>query len=255
MYYIYPDIYYFYIALPSFLMFQYISSSIISLLSKKLPLAIFRINLLAVNFLAFPSSENAFVSSSLMKAVFCWIQNSGLTSFLLALQNCCATVDAIVSGVKSSHSNNHSPIGNMLFFSGVFQVFSLPLEVCFQKFDYDLCVDFFFFFFSLSCLGLLDSFCLLPNLEIFHPLLFSAPHSFSTSAGIPMTCMLDLFFLFHRSLKSYVSLSSIFFNCYLDCIISINLSSTSLILSPVISILLLRPSIEFFILVIILALL
>lgn len=40
MYYIYPDIYYFYIALPSFLMFQYISSSIISLLSKKLPLAI-----------------------------------------------------------------------------------------------------------------------------------------------------------------------------------------------------------------------
>lgn len=153
MYYIYPDIYYFYIALPSFLMFQYISSSIISLLSKKLPLAIFRINLLAVNFLAFPSSENAFVSSSLMKAVFCWIQNSGLTSFLLALQNCCATVDAIVSGVKSSHSNNHSPIGNMLFFSGVFQVFSLPLEVCFQKFDYDLCVDFFFFFFQFILLG------------------------------------------------------------------------------------------------------
>lgn len=70
-----------------------------------------------------------------------------------------------------------------------------------------------------------------------------------------MTCMLDLFFLSHRSLKSYVSLSSIFFNCYLGCIISINLSSTSLILSSVISILLLRPSIEFFILVIILALL
>lgn len=157
-------------------------------------------------------------------------------------------------GKIHSHSNNHSPIDNMLFFFGFFQVFSLSLKVCFQKFDYDLCVDFFFFF-SLSCLGLLDSFCLLPDLEIFHPLLFSAPHSFSTSAGIPMTCMLDLFFLSHRSLKSHVSLSSIFFNCYLGCIISINLSSTSLILSSVISILLLRPSIEFFILVIILPLL
>lgn len=62
-----------------------------------------------------------------------------------------------------------------------------------------LCVDFFFKVFLLGFTGFLESigFCLSANLEIFHRLLFSAPHSLSTSAGIPMTYMLDLFVLSH----------------------------------------------------------
>lgn len=74
MYYIYPDIYYFYIALPSFLMFQYISSSIISLLSKKLPLAVFCFGLLTTG----SSSDSVFLPLSFLNDMFigyrilCW---------------------------------------------------------------------------------------------------------------------------------------------------------------------------------------
>lgn len=127
-----------------------------------------------MNFLAFPSSENAFVSSSLTKAGFLldtefWVDFFSFST-LKMLSHCgCHSF----WGKIHSHSNNHSPIDNMLFFFGFFQVFSLSLKVCFQKFDYDLCVDFFFQFILLRFTGQLLSFARFGN--------FSSTVIFSTT--------------------------------------------------------------------------
>lgn len=161
MYYIYPDIYYFYIALPLFLMFQQISSGIISLLSKELPLATVQNKFAGCEFSGFSFTGECLCFTFIYEDYFLLDTEFWVDFFSFStLKMLCHCGRHSFWGKIHSHLNNHSPIDNMLFFSGCFQVF------CLQKFVFRsltmicLCVDFFLRF---SCLGLLDFL----NLQVF----------------------------------------------------------------------------------------
>lgn len=122
-----------------------------------------------MNFLTFSSPENECLCFTYIYKgyFFAWYRILDWLLFFQQFKKVVSLTASMVSGVEFSHFNNHPPIGNMLFFSGCFQVFSLSLV--FRNLIVTCLGMDFFELILLGFTGLLESVGLwpLPNLKIF----------------------------------------------------------------------------------------